>query len=785
MKKNKQDNVEGVDNNSTPLLDNNSSQVEMQMLEPNSDINNINTREADHIVENLTNAGDQDHVETVVGGSGRNGNNNGGNNHDNNAESSSDDSLSNYNEDINIFCNVDKIDRGENYEDMYRYISSSFTKVKYTNPTLKGSLNPITLNTILLPENIEFEFTSTSLNKKHLDTLSTLFLDEKIRTTIAVKLGDRELVRDLIALSIDSRNGQYRANSRNANYYTVNKATIQKLPGLSSKERIAINILLLMALDKWKLISEDVNLVSISRVDLSEIDYQVLGKEIVRSHARELVDNITIEEYKFDSERGTVAALADLFVRSINLLRQSFVNLANICNALDSVLPRIKAYVLNKIESNYQEIDDRKFVDSAIFKNLASNATLVRMALAQDLMRPTSVSYHWDRHDADLELALQNGRYVKMVDVKAVLDSVTIEKIYSGSNKLQYVIVGKNFKNSYVSSGYHQLKSGPFSSFFNYDNLTNVLQYPIKWLNSITSLDSIKMTANALQNTINDSDDVYINLIGFRDNDPMLDMLALALSKTVYVSSDGTFYFTMNANNAADLDTLIPHTLLDTSLLTTDKLLAIAVNSDVYYGVRYRDLSSGLDIENSVEYQSSSFLFTSDHRTKRKFKLTLAQNRNKASDHILDIDASLMSLYNIDSKFDTVIDKNIGASIALLTLGNCILELKKHMATTTGQDDGNDARDRIIGTYLKRLYSVCLTDVNLVSISETVKYNLSRKNKDIILSKLSNKVINEQLIVYVLFMHLVSLRVFSKKDQDILNMLISVIPDYFARERFE
>lgn len=291
---------------------------------------------------------------------------------------------------------------------------------KADKPTTFGFLRPLTLSTVLIPRDYVIEEFSTDMHEKYKEFLVHLLLKANVREDIYTILGARDTIQALIRECLGTANGTVRVHNPLTNYNIVNR-TIRESKSItgsfSAESAKALSIILCAVFKDWGFLSGNIPIVSFEAKDKVDVVKSALILEMQRAHIRTLVSEIKvfpISDFIDRFGQTTTESLADVFISSFASTRVALANLRKTDFALNLILPRIKAYVLGKVEEYYKNALERATFADPTFISLATNFTLVSMALEESVaFRPAEAVYFWREYDAMLHAGIAASPYVK------------------------------------------------------------------------------------------------------------------------------------------------------------------------------------------------------------------------------------------------------------------------------------------------------------------------------------------------------------------------------------
>lgn len=417
---------------------------------------------------------------------------------------------------------------------------------------LTGDHVPLQINTALIPKCYKTVLISNDVNDDK--GLAKLLVSEKNRAFLIKVIADETKLSQILAIACVTKNDSVRLNTPISDYYLVSKAVNEvygKEGGASITEKTVLSILLYRAMLKWQMIAQDRRVATVLHEKAENIGESVLRSEVMLDQALRIVTSINFRTVSGEKGYTNIKVLAALFADSMASVVPQLENLNRFQSAFQSVLARVYAFVTKRVAENYAP-EERFFIERPNFLFLASNISIIRMAVDNTMLRPLSNAMFWDEQDAIIYDALLNNSLFEVVNLPKYRERFAMTRLVSSRGTLSGVIVSKLIENNDNYETYYKMEFdklaefAPFSLTQEHDSLLTSL------LKTFKSDGAHIMASSLMESIISDDISKIIMTLGL-NNEQELDNLAAAFADRVLIDTKSnllTFTKTLEKNQS-------------------------------------------------------------------------------------------------------------------------------------------------------------------------------------------------------------------------------------------
>lgn len=505
----------------------------------------------------------------------------------------------------------------EDYLDRFNNVSVS--EIDFTD------LEGLASNSIPLVVNSYLDFMPVTIDKTetgfdNLGQLAIYFADRTIRRELEEAMSDSQFLEDLISDIINAGNRNVRLGSPLVEFraiFDVVTATKTRLPSSDSKQIMIF--LLRAAFKKWNLLYQDKAIIKLNLRKRSNVASTIVT-EINIAYAEKALNNLSFEEVNGDNKGYTTAGiLATSFQNSLEKLRHSMIAMVQNDLALNCLLPRVKSHILRDLAA-YTKEQLISFTNPT-FLSLASNATIVMLALRPDVPFSTTVpELYWNNYDELLLSVLQTSQIVKWCALGRVMNKFSMQTIKDYMNKRKCVVVSRNIKSSDEINSYYRIKSGSFDEYVSFNSIDKITSIFNEWSGKITSYTLNELATNVLSSFIYKDEKEKICLIGCKSDiiegdfiDMELQLLAMAVADSVRVrriENYGKIEFLLDIYKEGDIESEFQN--LPRQLVTTNINTVLFVKCKDYKGEDFEIANLKLELLPGKKYHQSAYMVQSN-----------------------------------------------------------------------------------------------------------------------------------------------------------------------------
>lgn len=629
------------------------------------------------------------------------------------------------------------------YKRLTRLGSFKTSVIEHKTEVVPGQLKPVLITSFLKSKDYLVREYSTNIDEAYKETLMEYLSVPAVRSEVYSVISDRDQLINIFNEAACSKNGYVRPNSAMSNYIIIQKA-VDTL-GLSHQSTIVLSIMITLAFKQWGLLGANTPIVSFNVLDKVKTDQKQVIIEMQKSNARLIVEQIHFFSLSaFLSDRiasVSIQSMVDTFINSLATFRVMLQNMRKTDEALESVLPRIKAFITDQIEHNYKDVGEKGFIEDPVFRELASNVDLIRMAMEQSELRPLTPPYLWREHDSILKEALRSSPLIDFVDIAGMSKSYTFTKVRNSLNKVKYIVATRNLKSDCIVDSFYETKCGEYSEYDAFDRLGGIVNTVSAWANTITSVDLHNLVVSVISSIVGKDSKTYMVELGLDDND--IEMLALGLCKSVsWSNSANKFVYHVSATDYSDVTDMVDGIVTDFS--TTDPKLALACVVNDTIGSDWISYGQNLTLKRGHRYSKIDLYLNKDFKTSLPLNIAFKESFSSPDLYVYSEDISIAELFRLDLGYNIISLLPVSALPIVALLRSTFRELYKHVKTEYVDDsvvNSNDNIERFISLHLARFIGQRFDKLkdNMVvnSLVQSIKYRM-RSNPTLLSAKLSD-----------------------------------------------
>lgn len=542
----------------------------------------------------------------------------------------------------------------ENYLD--RFNTVSVQEVDYTD--IEG------LSTESLPLNINsyLDFIPITVDKvetgfDNLGQLAIYFAEASIRKALESIISDAEFLESLISKVLNAGNRNVRLGSALVEFRSIFDAVLDSKDRLVTPELRQIMLFLLRAaFKKWNLLYQDKAVVRFNLRKREQVSSTLLT-ELNLAFAERALNDLSFEPINDDNKGYTTAGiLATSFQNSLERLRHAMIAMTQNDLALNCLLPRIRSFILHDM-ANYTKEQMVSFTN-ATFLNLASNATLVMLALKDDVPTTTTIpELYWNNYDELLLSVLQTSPSIRWSSLSRIVNKFSANVVRDFKNTRKAVVLSRNIRSNDSLSSYYRMKSGSFDEFVSFNSLDKITSIMNTWSNGITSYTINEMATSILSSFVNTEDNEKICLIGCHVDDGSddltdmeLQLLAMSLADSVRVrkSDKGLARIEYLIDVYKSVDSALEFRNVPRQIVSTNVQTILFCKLKEFKGDDFEIADLKLELMPGKKYHQSSFIIQSNFS--KEIPLRLSYAKRESTNEILRFTdlVSFSTLFQLD-----------------------------------------------------------------------------------------------------------------------------------------
>lgn len=510
-----------------------------------------------------------------------------------------------------------------------RFNNVSIQEVDFTDVEgLAANSLPLIVNSYLDFMPVTIDKTETGFD--NLGQLAIYFAEPATRKELEEAIADSEFLEDLIRNIVNAGNRNIRLGSPLVEFRSIFDVVSEaktRIPSSDAKQ--VIIFLLRAAFKKWNLLYQDKAIIKLNLRKRLNVSNTVVT-EINIAYAEKSLNQLNFEEVNGDNKGYTTAGiLATSFQNSLEKLRHAMIAMVQNDLALSCLLPRIKSHVLREF-SSYTKEQLVSFTNPT-FLSLASNATLVMLALRVDVPFSTTVpELYWNNYDELLLSVLQTSSVVKWCAIGRIMNKFSVQTVKDYMNKRKCVVISRNIKSNDTINSYYRIKAGSFDEYVSFNSIDKITSIFNDWSSKITSYTLNELATNVLSSFIYKDEREKVCFIGCRPDmiegdfiDMELQLLSMALADSVRVrkiDNYGKIEFLLDVYKEGDLESEFKD--LPRQIVTTNVSTVLFSKCKDYRGEDFDVANLKLELLPGKKYHQSAYMVQSNLSTPIPLRLS-------------------------------------------------------------------------------------------------------------------------------------------------------------------
>lgn len=381
--------------------------------------------------------------------------------------------------------------------------------------------------------------------------ISKAFVDKATRVRVIELLGDISQLSSLLDEILVTKNKQVRLE----NAMTDVTLIAEKVNKMFGKDTIGTQFAIVMiigrALKNHGLLLSSSPIANILDDSVSPVDLPEITKFI---HENFLIGALVDMRFKrIDGSVTNTMLIASNIADAMAEFRMRLISLDSLDEAINSVIPRVRAYILKDLETVYTASEINMMMNPD-FQMLCSNYDIVKLALAQSQTKPMVHASFWREHDKLLVSALTNltGK-VNISSANSFIDMFSFTRVKDKIGRAKALILTQNEQHVKNIRCIYTTKVGSFSEFRDYPIMEAPLTTLSNWFNSELNTNMITSMFDVMANQFIFTESNPHNVVIGDVDSIKLEKLAVILADEVYVSSeDGSLLYKVDISKGVD-----------------------------------------------------------------------------------------------------------------------------------------------------------------------------------------------------------------------------------------